>query len=219
MAERDPEVADVWGRSALGKALLVLGALYLFGIWVDCIKEGLPMKVLPRQAAFFLQIAALFPRAATMAIDYRAEAWICSEKRWVEIDTRPTFPIDADDKENRFQRTMHFYREHRKTMQALERFVVESHNDGHADDGIPRDQKIGGARFLSLRIPFGNPGEKVERTKREPLATYPEEMRHNWYWTPKSKRQERCGGGPIEGADDADPSGKRGEPARRDGED
>ena len=115
--------------------LLVAAVLYLAAVWLDGIGNGLPVKVLPRPVAYFMQIATLFPRAATMAIDYRVEAWSCSEKKWQELDIRPYFPIDADDKENRFQRVMHFYRDHRKTMQTLERYVVGDENHGRVLPG------------------------------------------------------------------------------------
>jgi hypothetical protein len=55
------------------------------------------------------------------------------------------------------------------------------------------DKKIGGVRILSLRIPLPPPGTKIDPYKREELAKYPEDQRHNWYWTPGSMRRERCG--------------------------
>ena len=41
---------------------------------------------------------------------------------------RPYFRIDADNKENRFQRALQFYRKNRNVMRALEDFIVARHN-------------------------------------------------------------------------------------------
>jgi hypothetical protein len=177
-------------------ALVVLAVLYLAAVWIEGVRPDTLSGLVPRPLMYFTQIAALFPRAATMNVEYRAEAWICSAKKWVELDTRPYFPLDPDDKENRFQRVMHFYREHRQTMQALDAFLVGAHADGRVDDGVDK-APIGGVRLLSLRLPLPSPGERVARPVRLPLSSYSEADRHEWYWTPKSKRAERCGG-PVE---------------------
>src|SRR5262249_55053203 len=151
-------------------------------------------RVLPRAAAFFSQCSCLFPSAAEVTIEYRAEGWRCDEKRWVEIDPRPFFPIDRDEKESRFQRTLHFYKEDRPTMQALETFLMERQNDAVRSGQAPLGGgPIAGVRFLSLRIPFGKPGDSVARYSHRPLAEFPAEQRHEWYWTPERKRNERCG--------------------------
>jgi hypothetical protein len=153
----------------------------------------LPSIVLPRTPLYFLQVAALFPHAAVNVIDYRAEVWLCTEHRWQEIDTRPYFPIDPNDKENRFQRVMHFLRDNRPTMHALDDYLVRGHEAGGHADGVPDDAKLGGIRVLSLRLPLPSPGEPLARTHRQPLGEYPPEVRKNWYYTTRSKRRERCG--------------------------
>jgi hypothetical protein len=142
-------------------------------------------------------VAALFKSAGLMAIDYRAEGWSCSDRKWIEVDVRPFFRIDADTKENRFHRALQFYRRERKVMRALEDYVIRSHN---AAAGRPT---IGGVRFLSLRVPYPKLGDHVNRVERKPLEAYPEEMRHAWYWTPTSKRRERCGDKGPPGKEDA----------------
>jgi hypothetical protein len=172
-------------------ALRTLAALYLIGVWLDGAGTGIPARVLPRTPNYFLQVAALFPRSAIASIDYRAEAFVCHERAWREIDTRPYVPIDADDKENRFNRVMHFLRENRKTMSALDAYLVERHNSGRYEDGI--EGNIGGARFLSLRIPIPPPGARLERTTRRPLSEYPDQERALFYHAPRSKLAERCG--------------------------
>ncbi len=173
--------------------LWALAAAYLAGVWLDGSGTGIPAKILPRVPNYFLQVAALFPRAAVASIDYRAEGFVCAEGAWMEIDTRPYFPIDPDDKENRFARVMHFFRQDRRTMTALDSYLVEKHNEAHREDGIPSDRSIGGVRLLSLRIPLPSPGDPIEAVSRRPLASYPEEQRKVFYHTPRSKLAERCG--------------------------
>jgi hypothetical protein len=167
--------------------LVVIAAVYLLTVWLDGIGSSLPLKTTPRVWLYFCQIAALFKNAGQMAIDYRAEGWSCAEHRWVEIDVRPWFRIDADNKENRFHRALQFYRKERKVMRALEEYVLVRSNEA------PNGPKIGGVRFLSLRVPYPKLGEHVERAARKPLPEYPPEMRHDWYWTPGSRRKEQCG--------------------------
>jgi hypothetical protein len=182
-------------------AVRVLAGAYLVGVWLDGVGSTLPSHLLPRVPNYFLQIAALFPVAATMTIDYRAEAWVCADKKWEELDTRPYFPLDPDDKENRFQRVMHFFRQEETTMHALDAYLVDRHASGKGDDGIDAVKTIGGVRLLSLRIPLPVPGEHLERFRRLPLAEYPQDQRHVFYHTPRSKAAERCGtsGAPTEG--------------------
>jgi hypothetical protein len=174
-------------------ALRVLAVAYVCGVWLDGTGTGIPARILPRPAAYFLQVAALFPLAAVATIDYRAQGFVCGKDDWEELDTRPYFPIDSDDKENRFNRVMHFLRDNRPTMHALDAYLVERHNSGRSDDGIPRDHRIGGIRVLSLRIPIPSPGEHLHRVERLPLSAYPEEERKYFYHTLRSTLSERCG--------------------------
>jgi hypothetical protein len=169
-------------------------------VWLDGVGSGIPASVLPRAANYFVQVAALFPRAAVASIDYRAEGFVCGEGAWRELDTRPYFPIDPDDKENRFNRVMHFFRENRKTMTSLDSYLVDNHNSATHEDGIPPGRAIGGVRLLSLRIPLPSPGDRLQRVSRQPLSSYPEDQRKVFYHTPRSKLAERCGTA-VEGAD------------------
>jgi hypothetical protein len=180
-------------RARSRRALEILAAAYLAGVWLDGTGTGIPARVLPRPLSYFLQVAALFPTAAVASIDYRAEGFVCREGQWRELDTRPYFPIDANDKENRFSRVMHFFRDNRKTMNALDAYLVERHNAGGNEDGIEPDRSIGGVRLSSLRIPIPPPGSQLERASRRSLASYPEEQRKVFYHTPRSKLSERCG--------------------------
>ncbi len=172
--------------------LALLAGSYLAGVWLDGIGSSLPARLLPRTATYFLQVAALFPRAAEASIDYRAEGWVCADQQWEEFDTRPYFPIDSGNKENRFQRVMHFLRTDRTTMRALETYLIESHNSGRHDDGLPRERKIVGVRLVSLRIPLPSPGDALQHVERRPLAQYPDSERQPFYHTPKSKLTASC---------------------------
>jgi hypothetical protein len=183
-----PEAPEPDPRTWKTYLLVAVAGLYLADVWLDGVGSSLPGKLLPRSLLYFGQIAALFPHAGEKQIDYRAEGWVCSEHRWVEIDPRPWFPIDHDNKENRFYRAVQFYRENRKVMRALDEYVTTHRNASH-----DANEKIGGVRILSLRIPLPAPGTKIDPYKREELAKFPEDQRHHWYWSPASMRRERCG--------------------------
>lgn len=167
----------------------MIAAAYLATVWLDAVGSSLPAKLAPKPWVYFGQIAALFKWAGQKQIDYRAEGWVCAEKRWVEIDVRPFFPLDADNKENRFYRAVQFYRRNRQVMRALEEYVMERQN---ARAGAGAGPPIAGVRFLSLRIPYPPPGSTIEPYARKELAAIPEDQRHHWYYTPKSKLRERC---------------------------
>jgi len=191
-ADSRGELAILSSR-ALPLGLRWLAGAYLAGVWLDGVGSTLPASLLPATANYFLQVAALFPSAAVASIDYRAEGWVCVDRKWEELDTRPYFPIEPDDKENRFQRVMHFFRQDRRTMHALDAYLVERHRGGGHDDGIAADRSIGGVRLSSLRIPIPSPGDSMLRPRRRSLSDYPEDEKHVFYHTPRSKIAERCG--------------------------
>jgi hypothetical protein len=174
-------------------SLRAVAALYLVGLWLDAVGCSVPARVLPHALDYFMEVAALFPEAAGGAIDYRAEGWTCTDARWEEIDTRPYFPLDPEDKENRFQRALNFYRDDAQVHRALETYLVDRHNAGPADDGIPRDQHIGGVRLVRVRVPIPAPGATLERFTRRPLADIPKSEKETLYRTPKARIEERCG--------------------------
>ncbi len=176
---------------------IAVAGLYLATVWLDGVGSTWPAKITPRPWLYFSQVAALFVNAAPKVIDYRAEGWSCTEHRWVEIDVRPYFRIDADNKENRFQRALQFYRKNRNVMRALEDFVVKRHN---AASGAP---PIGGVRFSSLRLPYPAPGEHVAPFEQRPLASYSADQKKDWFWTPTSRRAQRCGAPQPDDAHDA----------------
>jgi len=195
-------VADSGLSGSLRTALIVLAGLYLFGVFANVAMPQLWSTWVPLLPRYFTQIACLFPNAATHAIDYRLEVWDCDRREFSELDFRPLFPLHADDKENRFQRTAHFYKQHRQVMRALERYVIEQQR--------LRDpsRNLGGIRLLSLRLPLPAPGEPVERWQRKPLSSYSEELRRHWYYTPNSRRRVFCSGETP--ADDFPPPGRAG---------
>src|SRR5690606_36832276 len=104
-----------------------------------------------------VQTTRLFPTASRAAIDYRLEVWDCDSLQFREIDAVRHFPMHPKDKENRFQRIGHFYRQHRTVMRALEHYIIEKES---SQGGAGR---VGGIRVSSLRIPFSEPGGPVVR--------------------------------------------------------
>jgi hypothetical protein len=196
----------------------VLGAVafvYLGSIWAEAaVKSAVSTRWLPGPLAYFAQIAALFPVPTRHAVDYRVEGFRCRDKAWVEIEVSPWFPIDADNKESRFYRAIHFYGDqhpHRQTLHALDEFIV-SHYDGDIVDASSRGlggdtfhggaasgptprapaEPIGGVRFVRLHVPLGSPGDGSPRYQRTPLWDHPADERKDLYYTPESKREERC---------------------------
>ena len=186
-------------RRLLRACIRTLAAMYLVGLWLDAAGCSIPSRVMPHAIDYFMEVAALFPEASGGAIDYRAEGWVCAEARWRELDTRPYFPLDPDDKENRFQRALSFYRDDLQVERALDAYLVQGHNAGRADDGIPRDQSIGGVRFVRVRIPPPPPGGPVARFTRRPLSELSRAEKEFVYGTPKARVGEQCGGAQVDG--------------------
>jgi hypothetical protein len=184
-------VARSWEGSRVPLVLGAIAALYLASLWLDAAGSTLPERVLPSFITYFTQAAALFPKAAEAVIDYRLEGWECAESRWVELDPRPDFPIDADTKESRFHRLLHFFRQNREVMQALEAYVIKRHNV-RVRVGREAVGTIGGIRTQSLRLPIPATGQEISRFEHGALESYPVDAHHYWFWTPESRREERC---------------------------
>ncbi len=195
----DDEPVRAWGGVVVKLLLAIVSIVYFGCVFAEANKAGTAARLLPAPLAYFTQIAALFPGAARSAIDYRVEGWRCKDKAWAEIDVRPWFPIDADNKENRFYRTMHFFGEHphRETLRALDEFITSHYERDRIaaearGDGRPA---VGGVRFVRVKVPIGQPGEDTARYSRLPLASYAEDDRNDrkdFYWTPESRRDARC---------------------------
>lgn len=186
----DSRIADNFGGKTVRILLLATALLYFTVLLLDRFNRTLANAIFPTVVVFFAQISGLFPTSVTTSIDYRAEGWLCREHRYVELDMDPLFPMLADNKENRFHRVMHFFRQERTVLRALDTFIVARSPTIQTTSGLDR---IGGVRLLSLRIPLPKSRIEVERFRRLPLSEYPREYRKHWYWTPRSIRDQRCG--------------------------
>jgi len=189
---KEEPVEPGWGPPGFRLALAVVAGLYFACLFIASVGGGGAGEKIPQPARFFVQAACLFPSASQKVIEYRAELWSCRERKFVPFDPRADFPIRADDKESRFQRLGHFYRTSAPVMQALDEFLLVRHNArAEPVDGV--DGPVGGMRFVSLRIPFPQPGEPTARFEYRPLAPGPEGTEEKpWYMTPASTRAKRC---------------------------
>jgi hypothetical protein len=190
---------------ALGRvAIRLLAVLYLAGLFFDGIGYDAPLRGLPGPLRYAIEVAALFPDAAKSISEYRAEAWMCKEHRWQELDTRKYFWLDPDDKENRFQRALHFYHEEMVVKRAIDVYLTNSHNHRETnspDDGIPPTSKIGGVRILIVRWPMPKPGDKLIPYSVVPLAKLrPDATKNAFYEPTKADLSARCGEPPAEEA-------------------
>lgn len=190
-----PEVARGIGPPPLRVALAVIAGVYfLFLLWhptpykivVDEAKNKKVLtKVLWRSfVAYFAECTGLFPEADWVGVsqtdkvpgakEFRIEAYSCDRARWELLDPQPYFPIQADDKESRLPRIIHFYIEEgdadqaRATAHAIEDFLFEHHARDGGDDGVPG--KIGGLRISRDAYAVGAPGDDVPRYHYAPLA-------------------------------------------------
>ncbi|HUH04810.1 MAG TPA: hypothetical protein VML75_22590 [Kofleriaceae bacterium] len=180
-----------WFRRAVG----VAGAVYLSAMFLNSAGSSLPRDHLPRPVLYFPQVACLFPSAALRSIDHRVAGYSCRDRRFHELDHREYFPIRPDDKENRFQRLVHFYRSNAPVMNALDEHLVERHNarvERGQDPGDGIEGPIGGILVVSLRVPLPEPGTRVDQAYRTPLMEAPREWRKPRYRTPKELRAQRC---------------------------
>jgi hypothetical protein len=178
----------------LRPALTLLALIYLGSIFANASKMDGARGLLPPAPRFFVQSACLFPHAARAGIEYRLEGWDCDAGAFVELDTRPYFPIHPDDKENRLHRLAFFHRRNRPAMEALERYVLERASAASAVEG---GRRLGGVRLLSLRHPIPPVGSAIARFERRPLHVYPASQRRDWFYTPVSRRLAHCADAPV----------------------
>lgn len=178
------EIARGPGPRWLRLALAGLASLY----FVALVRH--PPQVGPLHAlGFFTESTCLFPGASRFALEFRLEAWSCPRKRWEPLDPRAYFPIEADDKESRFQRLGHFYQQSRPAMTALDEWIAARHD--RTDDGVAGP--IGGIRLVKQSRSLPAPGEPVARYAYDPLAPIPKDERKDLYATRPSERKARCG--------------------------
>ncbi|MEO8844600.1 MAG: hypothetical protein ABI704_23660 [Kofleriaceae bacterium] len=169
-----------WLRIALGW----LAAIYL----VALVKHP-PQWGRLHAVGIFTECTCLFPSADKYSIDFRLDGWSCSDKKWEPIDPRAYFPIQADDKESRFQRFSYFYAHNQPSMLALERWIETLHGD--RDDGITGS--IGGIRITKWTRTIPEIGSTVERYQYRPLDKVPKDQRKDLWWTQGAERKARCG--------------------------
>jgi len=166
------------------KGLVVVAGLY----FVALLKHPPQVPVL-HPIGFFTEATCLFPDAGVYTIEYRLEGWSCPRQRWEPLDPRAYFPIEADDKESRFQRLGHFYQQSRPAMHALDDWIAARHDT--TDDAIAGP--IGGIRVFKWIHAIPPPGTWVERYVYRPLEPVPARERKDLYWTKATERKTRCG--------------------------
>jgi hypothetical protein len=171
------------GPNWLRNVLAALALVYFFAL----LKHPPHSRGL-RAISFFTESTCLFPQADVVAQEFRLDGWSCACKAWAPIDPRAYFPIQADDKESRFQRFAYFYKATREAMQALEAWVLDRHDA--TDDGLAG--AIGGIRLTKWTRPIPDPGTDLERYEYRPLTKVPDSERKDLYYTPASKRKARC---------------------------
>ncbi len=194
---RDSEIARGPGPQPFRIALVVVAGLYFFALLKHPSQRFQP-------AAYFSECTKLFPEADNVALEYHLDAWSCDQRAWVALDPTPYFPIEADDKESRFQRFGYFYAdrgsvdERRTALNALDDYIVARHHD--VDDGI--QGALGGIRMIKLRRTLPAVGDPVPRYVYRPLATPPKDQSELMFNTRSSKRKERCGVGQFSTMED-----------------
>lgn len=168
-----------WLRRAFG----VLAGLY----FVALVKHPPPWRGV-RVAGFFTESTCLFPRANVIASDFRLSAWSCSAVHWEPLDPSAYFPIEADDKESRFQRFVYFYQTNRPGMLALAAWIEERHPT--TADGITG--AIGGIRIDRWTRPIPAPGSTIQPYVYRPLERLPADQLKPLYYTPGPDRRGKC---------------------------
>ncbi|MGE5187124.1 MAG: hypothetical protein ACM31C_33975 [Acidobacteriota bacterium] len=188
---RDSEIARGPGPRWLRITLAVVAGIYLAALIKHPSSSGSLGSV-----AFFTEATKLFPEADNVALEYRLDAWSCEAHAWLPLDPRPYFPIEADDKESRFQRLGYFYGDRaggetrRTVMNALDDYILAHHES--VDDGVAG--KIGGIKFFKVSRPLPAVGDEVPRYVYRPLAAPPPEAKlTELFHTRASIRKARCG--------------------------
>jgi hypothetical protein len=183
MGPSAPARTPSWPRTLV----VVAAAVYLLAIWLDAVGYTSVTAVLPGPMRFFTQVARLFPRAADMTIEWRAQGYRCATGKFEEVDLRPYFAIRAEDKENRFDRAMFFFSHEKKVLDALDAYIAAH------EAALGPEHRIGGTMLLSVRIPIPPPGTHEERYERVPLVDLPKSAeRKYWYVTNLDERTRRC---------------------------
>jgi hypothetical protein len=178
-----PVVAVGPGPRWWRRTLAVIGAIYFIAL----VKHPPQWRGL-RVVGFFTESTCLFPSADRVSIEYRLDAWSCHDQKWQPIDPRAYFPIQADDKESRFQRLGYFYQTSRPAMNALDDFIYDRHDA--RDDGLAG--MIGGIKVSKWSHPIPNVGDEIPRYEFTPLVPPPADETKDTYFTKASVRKSRC---------------------------
>jgi hypothetical protein len=168
-----------------------LAVFYFIALLVDPGLKG-PLRAL----WYFTECTKLFPEANDAIMEYRLEGWSCSGRVWQPLDPRAYFPIEADDKESRFQRIGFFFNgtsQWRTVAHALDDYVIAHHPD--LDDGMTGD--LGGIRVYRVKRPLPQVGDPVARYVYRPMAPAAADERKDLYYTRPSIRDKRCRGTPT----------------------
>jgi hypothetical protein len=166
---------------------LAPGAAYLALVFLDVFISGPLYRLVPGPLLYLSQISGLFTSAKVNDTEYRVEGWDCGSSSFREIDVRPLFPILADDKENRLQRALYFFRGHAQVLRALDRYITDRYSKITKPGG-----RIGGVRFSAARTPIPRPADPARRYRRKALADYQSEAIRRLYATPRAERAGRC---------------------------
>jgi len=192
------QIQKNWGPVWFRKCLIGISLLFFFLMILNELRIDLAYRFVPGPILFFSEIAGLFPNAKDQDVEFRAEGWACQEGRYVEMDLKNFFPIQADNKENRFQRAMYFYHRQQKVLQALGQYLtalqnkwvqVHEHPSKNFDSELG---KIGGVRLLSVTTPIPTLDQGVERFHWQSLDAFPFEHVKTWYESPSKAIWERC---------------------------
>ena len=176
-----PPLAN-FGSGLFRSAIMFLAGAYLLLILLDALVPKTVYARVPGPILYFAQISALFPYAKTIDTDFRAEVWVCRDGLFREIDTRPFFRIQADNKENRFSRVMYFYRNSPLVLSGLGRYIAGRANaDAKSAPEDSADGYIGGVRLSVVYDTIPPPTGKPVRYLRKPLDAYPPDARKVWY--------------------------------------
>jgi hypothetical protein len=196
---RDPLTPPVVVRGP-GPRWFRIGLAAIAFLYYFALVKHPPQSGVLRPIAFFTESTCLFPSSNTYRIEYRLEGWSCSDAAWEPLDPSPYFPIEADDKESRFQRVAYFYHRARENptkqiaannhavLHALEDYVLSRHPG--VDDAVAG--ALGGIRLFVADWPLPLPGEPVPRYVYQPLSPVPANVRKDLYWTRPSEVKSRC---------------------------
>jgi hypothetical protein len=184
----EAEIARGPGPRWLRIVLVALAVVYCGAlVWHPAQRPGL------RMFTFFSEATKLFTGTINKTVEYRLEGWSCDASDWQLLDPRAYFPLEADDKESRFQRLAYFYAEKPLStyvMNALDRFVREHHANDGLDDGV--QGPIGGIRVSVVRRVVPVPGTGIERYVYRPLDPAPDAEHGVLFTTDDDRLAKHC---------------------------